>query len=113
MFSRRLEILQAAPVLLNLYPSEAKKMNIQYFYIWVPWHAIDSLYFPNNFWQISQCGLPRCFDIHFMTAFEKHIKIRTAAGCSLELQTSERDPQNYCVHWRVQYTVFSIQNAEY
>lgn len=47
-----------------------------------------------------------------MTAFEKHIKIRTAAKCSLELQTSEHDPRNYCVRWHVQYTVFSIQNAE-
>jgi len=33
-----------------------------------------------------------CFDIHFVTAFEKHIKIRAAGNCSLELQTNERDP---------------------
>lgn len=44
-----------------------------FFSIWVPWRTIDSLYFPNYFWQISQCGLLMCFDIHFVTAFEKHI----------------------------------------
>lgn len=62
-----------------------------FFSIWVPWHTIDSLYFPNNFWQISQCGLLMCFDIHFVTAFEKHIKLaQKNATCSLELQTSEQ-----------------------
>lgn len=55
--------------------NQENEYSIFFFSIWVPWHVIDSLYFPNNFWQISQCGLLMCFDIHFVTAFEKHIKL--------------------------------------
>lgn len=50
----------------------------------------------------------------FCDCLWKAHKIRTAATCSLELQTSEHKPWHHCVHycWCVQRT-FSIQHIEY
>lgn len=50
----------------------------------------------------------------FCDCLWKAHKIRTAATCSLELQTSEHSPWSHCVHcyWRVQSTS-SIQPTEH
>lgn len=53
MFSKKLKILQAAPVLLNPYPSETKEMNIQYFFHLSPltcyWFTLFSQQFLTDF----------------------------------------------------------------